>query len=61
MKKAIAPSPIKNPVARTAVLGLSTGLGLGYAPVAPGTFGSLLGIPLGLLLLQYPRGFQFLF
>ncbi len=35
-------------------MGLSSGLGLGYAPVASGTFGSLLGIPLGLLLLQYP-------
>jgi len=30
---------------RTA-LGLGTGLGIGYIPVMPGTFGTLLGIPL---------------
>jgi phosphatidylglycerophosphatase A len=54
MKKPITPEPIANPVARVAVLGLSSGFGLGYAPVASGTFGSLLGIPLGLYLLQYP-------
>jgi len=54
MKKQIEPQKIQNPLARFGVLGLSTGLGLGYAPVAPGTFGSILGIPLGLLLLQYP-------
>ncbi len=29
---------------------LATGLGLGYSPFAPGTVGSLLGIPLGLAL-----------
>ena len=50
MKKAIPRQVILNPVARFAILGVSTGLGLGYMPVAPGTFGSLLGIPLGLAL-----------
>jgi len=54
MKKPISPQPISNPIKKFAVLGMSSGLGLGYAPIAPGTFGSLLGIPLGLLLLQYP-------
>ncbi len=32
------------------MLSLGTGLGLGYSPTAPGTVGSLLGIPLGLAL-----------
>lgn len=54
MKKEIPAKKIENPVQRVFTLGLSSGLGLGYAPIAPGTFGSLLGIPLGLLLLQYP-------
>ncbi|MEO5667732.1 MAG: phosphatidylglycerophosphatase A [Bdellovibrionota bacterium] len=60
MKKSITPEPISNPAKRFAILTLSTGLGLGYAPVAPGTFGSLLGIPLGLLLLQYPSWMSFI-
>lgn len=52
--KPVEPIPIQNPLAKTLILGTATGLGLGYGPVAPGTFGSLLGIPLGLWLLQYP-------
>jgi len=60
MKKPISPEPIKNPLKRVAILGLSSGLGLGYAPIASGTFGSLLGIPLGLLLLQYPSWMSFI-
>ena len=31
----------------------ATGLGLGYAPVAPGTFGSLAGLPLALGVQQF--------
>lgn len=60
MKKPIQALPIKNPIKRVAVLGLSSGLGLGYIPFASGTFGSLLGIPLGLLLLQYPSWLAFI-
>ena len=37
---------------------LATGFGLGLAPVAPGTFGSLLGIPLALWLLSRPLSQQ---
>jgi phosphatidylglycerophosphatase A len=33
-----------------AVLILATGFGIGKIPVAPGTFGSILGLPLGLVL-----------
>jgi len=33
---------------------VSSGFGLGFLPGAPGTWGSLLGIPLGLWLLQFP-------
>jgi phosphatidylglycerophosphatase A len=33
---------------------LASGLGLGYSPVAPGTVGSLLGIPLFLLISSFP-------
>jgi phosphatidylglycerophosphatase A len=33
---------------------ISSGFGLGYLPGAPGTWGSLAGIPLGLLLLRIP-------
>lgn len=54
MQKTVEASPIANPLKRTLILGLSTAGGVGYAPVAPGTFGSLVGIPLGLILLQYP-------
>jgi len=54
MKKKIEATPIKNPAAKFGILGLSTALGAGYAPIAPGTVGSLLGIPFGLWLLQYP-------
>jgi phosphatidylglycerophosphatase A len=36
-------------------LALATGLGLGFAPVAPGTFGSLLGVALSYLLLSLFR------
>ena len=37
-----------------ALLVLATGLGLGYAPVAPGTVGSLLGLPLAWGIQQLP-------
>lgn len=33
---------------------IASGFGLGYLPGAPGTWGSLLGIPLGLFLLKFP-------
>lgn len=33
---------------------ISSGFGLGYLPWAPGTWGSILGIPVGLFLLQFP-------
>ena len=52
---------IKNPLARFFVLGAASGLGLGYAPKAPGTFGSLLGIPLGLWLIQFPTWSSLIF
>ena len=51
--KPIPAEPIRNPIGRLTVLGISSGLGLGYAPIAPGTFGSLLGIPAGLALLHF--------
>ncbi|MBS1984885.1 MAG: phosphatidylglycerophosphatase A [Bdellovibrionales bacterium] len=54
MKQAIPARPIQNPIGRFFVLGISTGLGLGYLPLAPGTWGSLLGIPLGLWFLELP-------
>ena len=37
---------------------LATGFGLGLAPVAPGTFGSLIGLPLAWWLLGRPTGQQ---
>lgn len=37
---------------------LATGFGLGLAPVAPGTFGSLIGLPLAWWLLGRPAGQQ---
>ncbi|MCW4149879.1 phosphatidylglycerophosphatase A [Halomonas sp. 18H] len=37
---------------------VATGFGLGLAPVAPGTFGSLIGIPLAWWLLGRPVGYQ---
>ena len=37
---------------------LATGFGLGLAPIAPGTFGSLIGLPLAWWLLGRPTGQQ---
>ena len=37
---------------------LATGLGVGWIPVAPGTFGTLWGIPITLLLWQLPFPYQ---
>ncbi len=54
MEKVTVARPIQNPLHRVVILGISSGFGLGLIPKAPGTFGSLLGIPLGLLLLQVP-------
>ena len=51
--KTVTPQPIQNPIAKVLVLGSATGLGLGLLPVAPGTWGSLLGIPFGLWLLTF--------
>ena len=34
------------------VLFLATGFGIGHIPVAPGTFGSILGLPLGFVLAE---------
>lgn len=39
-------------------LWFATGFGLGYVPVAPGTFGALLGIPLALLMRGWPWWWQ---
>ena len=36
------------------IMAVATGLGTGYLPVAPGTWGSLLGIPLHLALVRLP-------
>lgn len=41
-----------------AVLVVATGFGLGWLPWAPGTFGSLIGLPLAWWLLGYPPGRQ---
>ncbi|NCN26510.1 phosphatidylglycerophosphatase A [bacterium] len=54
MKIDFKATPITNPMQKFFTLGISTGFGLGYVPVAPGTAGSLLGIPLGLALLYVP-------
>ncbi len=40
------PATFRRPPGRALALTLASGFGLGYAPVAPGTFGSLLGLPL---------------
>jgi len=50
--KSVTPEPIKNPLARFGILGLASGFGLGYAPFASGTFGSVLGIPFGLFIMR---------
>ena len=39
---------------RKVILFLSSGCGLGYMPFAPGTFGSLAGLPLAWLMAQLP-------
>jgi len=54
MKESFPPQPIRNPLKKFFVLGISTGGGLGFLPKAPGSFGSLLGIPVGLVLLTLP-------
>jgi phosphatidylglycerophosphatase A len=40
-------------------LAIATGLGAGYAPVASGTFGTLVGIPIVFLLMQCCTSFTF--
>ena len=52
-KEQIPSTPIKNPLSRLLVLGVSSGLGLGYFPKAPGTAGSLLGLLLGWATLKW--------
>lgn len=52
--KEIQAKPIKNPLLKFFLLSVSTGLGTGYSKFAPGTVGSLIGIPLGLWWLQFP-------
>jgi phosphatidylglycerophosphatase A len=54
MKKSVEKREIKNPIFRFLILAPVTGFGLGYSPKAPGTAGSILGIPLGLYLLSFP-------
>src|SRR5437868_9636079 len=39
---------------RTAAIAIATGFGLGYMPKAPGTFGTLLGIPLFIGMVHLP-------
>ena len=46
---------MKNLFLKFVVLPISSGFGLGMFPKAPGTAGSLLGIPLGLYCLQIPH------
>jgi phosphatidylglycerophosphatase A len=41
-----------------ALLLVATGLGVGYVPFAPGTFGSLLALPLAWGMQQFPLGWQ---
>jgi phosphatidylglycerophosphatase A len=53
MKKPVSLKKIHNPILRFFILASCSGLGLGFSPIAPGTAGSLLGIPLGLWLLKY--------
>jgi phosphatidylglycerophosphatase A len=36
------------------LMGIATGLGLGYAPFAPGTFGSMLALPIHFLISRLP-------
>jgi len=52
--KSVPQEPLFSAPWRAVVLGVSSGLGLGYLPIAPGTWGSLLGVPVGLWLLQLP-------
>ncbi len=59
MKGKIQAQPIVNGPYRLLVLGVSSGFGLGYSPFAPGTAGSLLGLPLAVALLHLPTGWAF--
>lgn len=52
--KEIVKHPFTNNLQKNIYLGISTGFGTGYAKYAPGTVGSLLGIPLGYWWLQFP-------
>jgi phosphatidylglycerophosphatase A len=59
LSKAVLPSPILNKVNKFFILSTASGLGLGLIPMAPGTFGSLLGLPLGLWFLKFPIYYGF--
>jgi phosphatidylglycerophosphatase A len=47
-------APDQRPWKRKLVLAAATGFGLGFSPFAPGTMGSLLGIPIALWLTRLP-------
>lgn len=53
--KSVPAEPMRSAIQRFFVLGISSGFGAGYMPVAPGTWGSIVGIPLGFLLLHLPN------
>jgi phosphatidylglycerophosphatase A len=53
--------PYTRPVFKNIILFLSSGTFLGYLPLAPGTFGTLWGIPLAFWLAGYTLGFQISF
>jgi phosphatidylglycerophosphatase A len=52
-----AARPGTPPPAPRLVTVLATGFGAGYAPVAPGTFGTLVGIPFAVALARVPGAF----
>ncbi len=49
-----ASKKVSRPYKKTWATWIASGLGLGFLPLAPGTWGSLAGIPLGIWLLHFP-------
>jgi phosphatidylglycerophosphatase A len=55
---ALSPLTAHLPLRQRLILFLSSSGGLGYLPLAPGTWGSLMGLPLWWAMAQWPAGQQ---
>src|SRR5262245_38887797 len=58
MPDATTDRPTPNPFRLGIAVWLATGAWVGFVPFAPGTFGSLVGLPLAVAVASLPQGWQ---